>query len=382
MRTRWSTSTPSAPAAAASPGSMPRRPAGRPASAGSEPGPACYGLGGDEPTVTDASVVLGYLDPEHFAGGRLKLRPELAARRSTVVAGPLGLTVEQAALGIHRIINAQMAEGIRFVSIRQGHDPRRFTLLPWAAAAPCMPARSPRSWASAASSSRAFRACCRLPACWPRPSSTRSPPRCPRAIDGGRPRGGRAPYSASWRALPGADGAGERRVADIARRYFADICYTGQAYHLEVPFEPDAADPFAALTTAFYAAHDRTYGYAPKSPVRLVNLRTVHSVAGATHLRDEWTPTAEPALMRKARILLPRAAVRRRGRGLRSRRAESRRHLQRPRHHRAGRHDDAGHARLALPGRCSRQSAARADRQRTGNAHDALASHMSPSAPV
>ena len=100
-------------------------------------------------------------------------------------------------------------------------------------------------------------------------------------------------------------------IADIARRYFADICYAGQAYHLEVPFEPDAADPFAALTTAFYAAHDRTYGYAPRSPLRLVNLRTVHSVAGATHLRDDWTPTAKPALKRKARILLPeqRSAV-------------------------------------------------------------------------
>ena len=95
-------------------------------------------------------------------------------------------------------------------------------------------------------------------------------------------------------------------IADVARRYFADVCYVGQAYHLEVPFEPDAADPFAALTTAFYAAHDRIYGYAPKSPVRLVNLRTVHSVAGATDLqRRRWTPTAEPALKRSARILLP-----------------------------------------------------------------------------
>ena len=102
-----------------------------PQSAGSEPGPACYGRGGREPTVTDASVVLGYLDPEHFAGGRLELRPELSREAiERVVARPLGLTVEQAALGIHRIVNAQMAEGIRFVSIRQGHDPRRFTLLP------------------------------------------------------------------------------------------------------------------------------------------------------------------------------------------------------------------------------------------------------------
>ena len=102
-----------------------------PQSAGSEPGPACYGRGGNEPTLTDASVVLGYLDPEHFAGGRLKLRPELSRKAiERVIARPLNFTVEQAALGIHRIVNAQVAEGIRLVSIRQGHDPRRFTLLP------------------------------------------------------------------------------------------------------------------------------------------------------------------------------------------------------------------------------------------------------------
>ena len=101
-----------------------------PQSAGSEPGPACYGRGGIEATVTDASVVLGYLDPDYFAGGKLKLKPELAREAVARIAGRLNLTVEQAALGIHRILNAQMAEGIRLVSIRQGHDPRRFTLLP------------------------------------------------------------------------------------------------------------------------------------------------------------------------------------------------------------------------------------------------------------
>ena len=90
-----------------------------PHSAGSEPGPACYGLGGNEPTLTDASVVLGYLHPEHFAGGRLKLRPELSRKAiERVIARPLNFTVEQAALGIYRIVNAQVAEGIRLVSIR------------------------------------------------------------------------------------------------------------------------------------------------------------------------------------------------------------------------------------------------------------------------
>src|SRR4051794_24661200 len=102
-----------------------------PHSAGSEPAPACYGAGGEEATVTDASVVLGYIDPEYFAGGTLALKPELARKAvEEKIAGPLGMTVEEAALGIHRVINAQMTEGIRLVSIRQGFDPRNFALVP------------------------------------------------------------------------------------------------------------------------------------------------------------------------------------------------------------------------------------------------------------
>src|SRR6202000_1184006 len=102
-----------------------------PTSAGSEPGPACFGKGGELPTVTDASVVLGYLNPDNFAGGALKLRPELAAAAiENHIAQPLGLSVREAALGIHRIVNAQMTEGIRAVSTKQGLDPRKFALMP------------------------------------------------------------------------------------------------------------------------------------------------------------------------------------------------------------------------------------------------------------
>ena len=102
-----------------------------PQSAGSEPGPACYGRGGEDATVCDASVVLGYLDPDYFAGGSFRLKSDLA---HTVireqVAKPMGLSLERAALGVHRVLNAQMAEGIRLVSMRQGIDPRAFALIP------------------------------------------------------------------------------------------------------------------------------------------------------------------------------------------------------------------------------------------------------------
>jgi len=94
-----------------------------PHSAGSDPGPACYGRGGANPTVTDASIVLGYLNPAYFAGGSLILDPALS--RKTIeekIAGPLEISVEEAALGIHRVVNSQMAEGIRLVSIKQGFD--------------------------------------------------------------------------------------------------------------------------------------------------------------------------------------------------------------------------------------------------------------------
>ena len=87
--------------------------------------------------MTDASIVLGYLNPDYFAGGSVKLDPALA--RTTIereVAKPLGLSVEEAALGIHRVVNATMAEGIRLVSVRQGRDPRDFTLVALGGAGP------------------------------------------------------------------------------------------------------------------------------------------------------------------------------------------------------------------------------------------------------
>jgi N-methylhydantoinase A/oxoprolinase/acetone carboxylase beta subunit len=108
-----------------------------PESAGSEPGPACYGRGGTAPTVTDASVVLGYLDPDYFAGGSLRLDRERAyAAVEAAIARPMGLSVEQAALGIHRVVNAQMAEAMRLVSIGRGIDPRGHALVPLGAAIP------------------------------------------------------------------------------------------------------------------------------------------------------------------------------------------------------------------------------------------------------
>lgn len=101
-----------------------------PHSAGADPGPACYGKGAVEPTVTDANLVLGRLDPENFLGGQMRL-DEASARRAIHerVAVPLGLTVPHAALAILRIVNLNMAEAIRMLSFERGHDPRKFVLV-------------------------------------------------------------------------------------------------------------------------------------------------------------------------------------------------------------------------------------------------------------
>ncbi len=101
-----------------------------PDSAGSVPGPVCYGLGGTEPTVTDANLVLGYVNPNRFAGGSMTL--DLEAAKSVIaekVAQPLGISTEEAAWGIHRIVNLNMEMATRVVSIERGNDPRELALV-------------------------------------------------------------------------------------------------------------------------------------------------------------------------------------------------------------------------------------------------------------
>jgi N-methylhydantoinase A len=106
-----------------------------PESAGADPGPACYGKGGDEATVTDANLALGFLDPDNFLGGRARLDRAAAEAAVDRIARALGVSRLDAALGIHRIVNTRMAEGIRLVSVRRGIDPRRFALLAFGGAA-------------------------------------------------------------------------------------------------------------------------------------------------------------------------------------------------------------------------------------------------------
>ena len=100
-----------------------------PESAGAVPGPACYGSGGHAATVTDANLVLGYLDPASFLGGRRRLDRAAAEAAVDEIAAALGIDRVNAACGIHRVVNTTMAEGVRLVSVRRGVDPRHFALL-------------------------------------------------------------------------------------------------------------------------------------------------------------------------------------------------------------------------------------------------------------
>lgn len=263
-----------------------------PQSAGSEPGPACYGRGGEEATVTDASLVLGYLDPGYFAGGSLRLDPTLA--RAVIerrVARPLGLSVEEAALGIHRVVNAQMVEGIRLVSIRQGFDPRRFTLVALGGAGPIhatalagelsigsvLIPRNPGVLSAAGLLAAPIEH--EVAAAFPRPLKD---------LPFAEVRGALAELDRRCAALM----AEERVAGPSTIRYFADMWYIGQSYHLEVPLDAADADPLGRLYRDFLALHDRVYGHSTEAPAAIVNLRSVHRAGGADTLAaGAWRPS-------------------------------------------------------------------------------------------
>ena len=105
-----------------------------PQSAGAAPGPACYDRGGTEPTVTDANLVLGILSTGNFLGGRLKLSEQNARNAIQPIADRFSISVEEAALGIYRIVNASMAQLISEATVKKGIDPRDFTLVPFGGA--------------------------------------------------------------------------------------------------------------------------------------------------------------------------------------------------------------------------------------------------------
>ena len=117
-----------------------------PQSAGAEPGPACYGRGGEQPTVTDANVVLGYINPNYFNGGAMCLDTEAArAAIQTHIAAPLGIDAGAGAWGIHAVANSSMEAAMRVISVERGRDPRQYALVAFGGAGPLHAARLARA---------------------------------------------------------------------------------------------------------------------------------------------------------------------------------------------------------------------------------------------
>jgi N-methylhydantoinase A/oxoprolinase/acetone carboxylase beta subunit len=285
-----------------------------PHSAGSEPGPACYGRGATDPTVTDASVVLGYLNPAFFAGGALKLDPQKAFDAiRTKIAEPMKMSVEEAALGIHRVVNAQMAEGIRLMSINRGVDPREYALVGLGGAGPLHAAALAQelyiSRVLIPSRPGVLSAIGLLAA----PIEHEAFLAYPQRFDEVKP----AAILAQLKALDArcAELMTLDRVAPDAVRiaYSADVCFIGQSYYLEVPV--DTADPDAMLGKlydGFLAAHERIYGHATRAPARIVNLRSVHRAGGGLTINEPAPPagsTASPKATRKVLLADDRTPV-------------------------------------------------------------------------
>ena len=280
-----------------------------PKSAGSEPGPACYGRGGKLPTVTDASVVLGYIDPGYFAGGTLKLDAELAKQAILEhVAGPLGMTLHEAALGIHRVLNAQMAEGIRMVSIRQGLDPRQFALLPLGGGG----ALHATALASELAITRIVVP--RYPGVLSAAGLLMAPVEHEVSAAFGRPMV-EVDVADIAQALAALDQQASALMdqealddAAITRQYFADVCYIGQAYTIEVPLHLEDAAPLERLYSDFLELHARIYGHSTRTPARIVNLRSVHQAGGLDALDKQDDTSNSGAPKKGTRQILVSAA--------------------------------------------------------------------------
>jgi len=242
-----------------------------PRSAGADPGPACYGRGGTEPTVTDANLMLGVLGPDSRLAGGVELDAEVAAATIGRLAGELGLQPIEAAEGIVRVADQEMVRALRVVTVERGIDPRRFALLPFGGA-------GPMHAASIAAELGIERVIC------PRAGGVLS------AL--GLCASDRRRDTARTVMLSGAELTAERVAAEVDALAAAmeaepdaeletvyELRYAGQAFELPVP-GPVRPDP-AQLIAGFERAHEDLYGHLdPDGEVVLVGIRAAAVSAG------------------------------------------------------------------------------------------------------
>jgi len=250
-----------------------------PRSAGADPGPACYGRGGDQATVTDANLLLGYLNPERFAGGLMALDVGAAERAVGAVAGRLGLDLIAAAAGIHRVINARMADQIRLVTIKRGYDPRQFALVVLGGAGPVHGAPLAEEMGMAeviVPEAPGVLAAFGLLAAAIEHHHARTLQARTDGVDLDAVNQCLAELDATGRARMREEGV---PAAEVRIAYSADMRYVGQAYELEVPIAaPLTRERVPEAVGTFHAAHERVYGYARvQQPAEFVNFRAVHT---------------------------------------------------------------------------------------------------------
>ncbi len=252
-----------------------------PDSAGAEPGPVCYGLGGIEPTVTDADLALGYLDPDYFLGGQLRI--DLEAARQAIrerIADPLGLSVEEAAWGIHQIVNESMANAARVHTLERGKDPHRFPVFAFGGAGPVHGFRVAKALGSPAfivpfgagvMSAVGFLA-------------------APLAFDFVRSWPGRV-NSLNWQGanalLSEMEAQGQTLLEKsgvlpehISHRRVADIRYVGQGHEIQIPLPVDqlSSESIPTIITSFEAVYRRLYERLSQSvPLEIINWRVTSS---------------------------------------------------------------------------------------------------------
>ena len=251
-----------------------------PESAGASPGPVCYDMGGEVPTITDANVILGYLNPGHLIGGALRLNAAKARRAFAArVAEPLDLAIEAAAYGAHEIAASNMIRAIKAVSTERGRDPREFSLFAFGGNGPLFAC----GMASSLGIGRVI-----VPPAHGLFSSfgllyadvehhySRSFRRLLRQAD-------LAEIDAAWRDLSG-QAAAQLEVegfkgANARLRRFGALHYRGQSFDLVVPVPdgPFDASMVAHLEEAFGAEHEKTYGHraGPEEPVELVSIQVI-----------------------------------------------------------------------------------------------------------
>ncbi|MCC7016866.1 MAG: hydantoinase/oxoprolinase family protein [Rhodospirillales bacterium] len=242
-----------------------------PESAGADPGPACYGRGGTRPTVSDANLALGYLDPARPLGDGMRLKLAAAERAIATLAAEAGLSPRETALGIVAVANQTMVRALRRITVERGVDGRRCALLAFGGAGPMHATAVARAFGIArvvvpvASSVFSALGCAAAEMSY---SQQRTVRMSLAAWDSGRIGSARADLRTRLSAPLIAAGCApdEIRIEEVA-----SIRYGGQSYAVEI-YDPDFADP-ADLGRRFRESHERLYGFATGEPWELVALR-------------------------------------------------------------------------------------------------------------